>query len=250
MLFSLALMIGAVLGLQGRANADIFLELSDSGAHSTGLITNAGTIATYSGTSGVGGFFNVVITTAVSTAPGTPAAGTLTISNVTVTLTAAGVAAGGIQTLTIDAKGTDFLFPLGIPLKMDSSESATYTLSTAGDNSHFVSYFDSTNTAAPPFTAGVASPALDIVSPGGNAGSVSSNAPTTLVARTMADYAIANETMISINTAGGTTAVVSMNGTTTITSGIVPEPSSMMLAGIGGLGLIGYGLRRRKALGA
>jgi len=29
-----------------------------------------------------------------------------------------------------------------------------------------------------------------------------------------------------------------------------PEPSSMVLAGIGALGMIGYGLRRRKALGA
>jgi hypothetical protein len=30
----------------------------------------------------------------------------------------------------------------------------------------------------------------------------------------------------------------------------VPEPSSMAIAGLGGLGLIGYGLRRRKAVGA
>jgi hypothetical protein len=30
----------------------------------------------------------------------------------------------------------------------------------------------------------------------------------------------------------------------------IPEPSSFLIAGIGGLGLIGYGLRRRKAMGA
>jgi len=30
----------------------------------------------------------------------------------------------------------------------------------------------------------------------------------------------------------------------------VPEPSTLVLAGLGGLGMIGYGLRRRKALGA
>jgi len=31
---------------------------------------------------------------------------------------------------------------------------------------------------------------------------------------------------------------------------VAPEPSTMALAGLGALGLIGYGLRRRKALGA
>ena len=31
---------------------------------------------------------------------------------------------------------------------------------------------------------------------------------------------------------------------------LVPEPSSMMLAVLGVLGLVGYGLRRRKARGA
>jgi LPXTG-motif cell wall-anchored protein len=30
----------------------------------------------------------------------------------------------------------------------------------------------------------------------------------------------------------------------------VPEPSSLAIAGIGALGLIGFGLRRRKAMGA
>jgi len=33
-------------------------------------------------------------------------------------------------------------------------------------------------------------------------------------------------------------------------SEVVPEPSSLAIAGLGALGLIGYGLRRRKALGA
>ncbi len=31
---------------------------------------------------------------------------------------------------------------------------------------------------------------------------------------------------------------------------LAPEPSTMAIAGLGALGMIGYGLRRRKALGA
>jgi len=31
---------------------------------------------------------------------------------------------------------------------------------------------------------------------------------------------------------------------------MVPEPSSLAIAGLGALGMIGYGLRRRKVLGA
>ncbi len=42
--------------------------------------------------------------------------------------------------------------------------------------------------------------------------------------------------------------VINVNGTTGVTA--VPEPSSMAIAGLGALGMIGYGLRRRKALGA
>lgn len=36
----------------------------------------------------------------------------------------------------------------------------------------------------------------------------------------------------------------------TVPGALTPEPSSLVLAGIGALGLIGYGVRRRKALGA
>lgn len=40
---------------------------------------------------------------------------------------------------------------------------------------------------------------------------------------------------------------INYSSSTTLTS--VPEPSSMAIAGLGALGLIGYGMRRRKALG-
>jgi len=57
----------------------------------------------------------------------------------------------------------------------------------------------------------------------------------------------------SVSVAGGssvgfTSFTASDSGNTTAT--VVPEPSTMAIAGLGALGMIGYGLRRRKALGA
>jgi hypothetical protein len=48
--------------------------------------------------------------------------------------------------------------------------------------------------------------------------------------------------------AGPPNPAVNITGTSTV-AGVVPEPSSMALAGLGALGFIGYGLRRRKASG-
>jgi len=50
--------------------------------------------------------------------------------------------------------------------------------------------------------------------------------------------------------ATGTAFSSTVVGSGDTTTSPVPEPSSLAIAGIGALGLIGYGLRRRKALGA
>jgi len=49
-------------------------------------------------------------------------------------------------------------------------------------------------------------------------------------------------------TQSGTTSITDFNQT--FSQVVVPEPSTMAIAGLGALGMIGYGLRRRKALGA
>jgi hypothetical protein len=51
----------------------------------------------------------------------------------------------------------------------------------------------------------------------------------------------------SIGAVGNTT--MSQSGVFSASTHAIPEPSSLLIAGIGGLGLIGYGLRRRKTLG-
>jgi hypothetical protein len=56
---------------------------------------------------------------------------------------------------------------------------------------------------------------------------------------------------VSFTQAGGPGAGISATLTeTSFPPNPIPEPSTVVLAGLGALGLIGYGLRRRKAIGA
>jgi len=249
-LFSLVAMIGVVLGLQGSARADIYLELVTSTGGDTGVLFLPGDVISYATPVGGLGGFDVAFTLAISNSPGTPSLASLTISNAVVGLSTP--AASG--TLTIYAKATNFTLPPGSPLKMDSNESATFISSTAGDTVTFKSYFDASNTApgpplasdVPDFVLGTGSPTVSIVSPGGSTGSLAANAAPTIVTRS-GDFALSNVTTITL-AAGSPPVVVSMNGATTVTA-VVPEPSSMALAGLGALGLMGYGLRRRQVQG-
>lgn len=56
----------------------------------------------------------------------------------------------------------------------------------------------------------------------------------------------------SFNQVGGPGTAISgsITDTSTAPPGLIPEPSTVVLAGLGALGLIGYGVRRRKAMGA
>jgi hypothetical protein len=55
---------------------------------------------------------------------------------------------------------------------------------------------------------------------------------------------------VSLTALGASGATNSTSWSGTITSTSVPEPSSLAIAGLGALGMIGFGLRRRKVLGA
>ncbi len=55
---------------------------------------------------------------------------------------------------------------------------------------------------------------------------------------------------LNANQVGGPGQAIAWSATETSTNPVVPEPSTMAIAGLGALGMIGYGLRRRKAMGA
>ena len=52
--------------------------------------------------------------------------------------------------------------------------------------------------------------------------------------------------VLTFTFSGATQIEISSDATTTFTGTAVPEPSSMAIAGLGLLGMIGYGLRRRR----
>jgi len=104
-----------------------------------------------------------------------------------------------------------------------------------------VSYGDNTNSNSSTTPVGTATPAVTTF---GGSSSVAFTATGTGSPPAYALYQVLTFTFA----AGGGTASASTDSTTSFAA--VPEPSSMAIAGLGALGMIGYGLRRRKALGA
>jgi hypothetical protein len=232
------------LALSSGAKADVDLTLSDnSGGTGSGTVLSP-TESIFSGT--VGNFL-VTLTAVTSNAPGAATA-TLEITNLSVSLIPGATLVAGGDTLTINAVGTDYSLPSGTPLTLQSTGSVTFTNSNVGDSMAFNSWLDPNNGSSP----GVGTPAgsSSVTSTGGT---VSASLPTTTasVGRPNTDFSMSNTTTITIVAVNDSS--IETTGTTTALGpnvSSVPEPSSLAIAGVGALGLIGFGLRRRKALGA
>jgi len=242
-------MIGVVMGFQGPASADIYLELSDNSGGTTGVLSNVGTGISFSGSVGN---FNVFLT-AADTVSSTGLA-TLQITNLTVSLLPGTVLSGG-DTLTIQSAATNLTLPLFTPLTLGSTGTVSFVSSSAGDSMSFQSFLDPNNATSgfpTSFGVGTGTSGFTLTSPGGTTSNAGTDTPVPDISRGGL-YALSNITTItitaqantSISTTGDTTATPQVNSTA-----IVPEPSTMAIAGLGALGMIGYGLRRRKAQGA
>jgi hypothetical protein len=210
---------------------------------------NAGTGNAIGGTSpGVPADLSFSINTS-SNNPGSPALANLfnTTENVI-------NASGSTHTVTIEVTETDFTAPTGAgnlfaivgPVSVrqtnpaDGVASATFS-ATAG-------YLASSNTAFD--TSGFATTSFS--------GSGSSSGIPTVISPGTFEFSPSNPFTPSkpFSMTVTNTVVLGANSSAHIeisdnfTPAAVPEPSTLALAGIGALGLIGYGLRRRKALGA
>jgi hypothetical protein len=132
--------------------------------------------------------------------------------------------------------------PSGTPVNVGASGS----FSASGDSGTVTTntYFNSTTSTT---TTGIGTSTISATQLNGETGrstSVTNPNQTYTLSQvvTLSNLNVPNHTGTKQPDFGGTSTVNGPNA--------VPEPSTMAIAGLGALGMIGYGLRRRKALGA
>jgi hypothetical protein len=148
---------------------------------------------------------------------------------------------GGAATITLNnihsttaataASQTGFMGSYTITLNANHADTVTVTFTNATLTN---------NVASGSFTFGGSAVITDTI-PGSATLSAPENFSLGLsgaTANTLGSFGFTNFTADDVNTASASTTPA------------VPEPSTMAIAGLGALGMIGYGLRRRKALGA
>ena len=137
--------------------------------------------------------------------------------------------------------------PVTVTANTSTSSQQSYTGSTG--SAATTSYYDSPPITGQPRTTetGGPTPGTPVVTSGSLPLNVSPspNVLATTLALNSGTYSLSQSITV---TDASSTAPFNVTGTSTVNA--VPEPSSMAIAGIGALSMIGYGLRRRKALGA
>lgn len=152
---------------------------------------------------------------------------------------------GTTGTLNLSIVASGFTFPTTPPsVAGDSHIGTSSTVTNSGDS---VTLLSTITTATPPLggfvpqTIGYSS-----TSPGSGSlstGSAHSDSLSTITSLSN-PYTVTQSLTFSLFNFGDE---VGFTSTTTLTAGVVPEPTSLLIAGLGGLGFIAYGLRRRKA---
>jgi len=239
-----ALAVLAILGMATpSASAAVSLFYTANGAPAGGIPLLSG-VAT--GTVNTGTFSYSLTATSTDSASldrlntttinvtNTGAAATLTLS-----VTGIGYTLGGTTTTGMTVQAQTSVSGTGGPAT-NGTDHTTATASADGSNAKFgtATSLLSSNGTTP--TAPFAS-TYTFTPPVGAVGSFT-------VASGAAGFSLTQTLAITLGTGDSASFTVTTNAAPTISS--VPEPSSLAIAGLGGLGMIGFGLRRRKALGA
>ncbi len=227
-------------GLVTPARADLEILLSTNGTTWTKVAhdTSGGT-ASYS-SKNFGGF-NVSVLSDDSNSPGTSSLAYLEGSSVHVTNNNSGVA-----TLYIKLSDTGFTSPTTPPnILLDSQIGGSVTVGGSSNALTFQSYVDPKDGEATltGFTTGAQTPNITGTDGHGHSQKSYSDDRSILIESGLTStYSITEYFKVTLNKGSQ----IGFQSSTDLTA-MTPEPSSLVLAGLGALGLIGYRLRRRQS---
>jgi hypothetical protein len=228
-----------VVGMATPARADLEIWASTTGPPTAAnLVANTPSGGGFQSVSfnsaNFGGFIVGVLATSSNT-PGTPTLANLTGSSVNITNNNATT-----STLWITLGDTSYMAPTAPPgvISVNSHVSNTVVVGNSANMETFHSFVnpDNSQNGTTGFDSGAQTP--DIRGPASSISDVVFN-----IANLPKPYSVTETFKITL----GAGAAITFSSNTTLTLQAVPEPSTAAIAGLGAMGLIGYGLRRRKA---
>ncbi len=229
--------IAALSGVQSAQALDQELQINVDGFTTTFAVGNGGSASTGGDLS----FHGVVINSTISDNFAGSAGGSFLQGSTTTLRDADGAA----HTVTVSVGETNWLAPTTPPSITALSSLTGNTTFAGASNLSYQSYVDQAN--GQNSTPAIYTTGLQNTYALGNVGSPGSwglKDASTLISSLHSLFSMTS--VFSVNLSDS--AVVNLSSQVKLTS--VPEPSSMAITGLGALGMIGYGLRRRKARGA
>ena len=230
-----ALAAALVLGVCAPARADLEIQLSTNGTSYTKVDSKpSGSVALYGLPSATFGGITFQVLNTISDSPGGGSSASLmggatSVSNLT----------SKTQTVYIKLGDTGYTTPKTPPgfIQLVSSVGGAVSVPNKANALVFQSYIDPANgqNSLAGFTPGSQTPGIS-----GTPVQSFNNSTLSTISHLATTYSVTEFLKITL----GARSAFNFSASTTVS--LVPEPSSLAIAGLGMLGMIGYGIRRRR----